>query len=86
MPVDSPTQTVGSARLRFDGYAFALAVYVYASTPGMNPTLLTDSIRNGPAQLVHSMLTLAKITEGRATSLVGAGEVKQCNPFGWKRS
>jgi phthiodiolone/phenolphthiodiolone dimycocerosates ketoreductase len=66
--------------------AFTLAAYVYASTPGMNLTLLTDSIRNGPAQLVHQMLTLAKITEGRATFLVGAGEVKQINPFGWKRS
>jgi phthiodiolone/phenolphthiodiolone dimycocerosates ketoreductase len=32
------------------------------------------------------MLTLAKITEGRATFMVGAGEVKQINPFGWKRS
>jgi phthiodiolone/phenolphthiodiolone dimycocerosates ketoreductase len=66
--------------------AFTLAAYVYASTPGMNLTLLTDSIRNGPAQLVHQMLTLAKITEGRATFMVGAGEVKQINPFGWKRS
>lgn len=66
--------------------AFTLAAYVYASTPGMNLTLLTDSIRHGPAQLVHQMLTLAKITEGRATFMVGAGEVKQINPFGWKRS
>ncbi|WP_293002319.1 LLM class flavin-dependent oxidoreductase [Mycobacterium sp.] len=66
--------------------AFSLAAYVYASTPGMNLTLLTDSIRNGPAQLVHAMLTLAKITEGRVTFLIGGGEVKQCNPFGWKRS
>jgi len=66
--------------------AFTLAAYVYASTPGMNLTLLTDSIRNGPAQLVHQMLTLAKITEGRATFMVGAGVVKQINPFGWKRS
>src|SRR5271165_1681324 len=66
--------------------AFTLASYVYASTPGMNLTLLTDSIRTGPAQLVHQMLTLAKITEGRATFMVGAGEVKQINPFGWKRS
>jgi phthiodiolone/phenolphthiodiolone dimycocerosates ketoreductase len=66
--------------------AFTLAAYAYASTPGKNLALLTDSIRNGPAQLVHQMLTLAKITEGRATFLVGGGEVKQCNPFGWKRS
>ncbi|WP_370501037.1 LLM class flavin-dependent oxidoreductase [Mycolicibacterium sp. jd] len=66
--------------------AFALAAFVYAAIPGMNLTLLTDSIRNGPAQLVHQMLTLAKITEGRATFMVGAGEVKQINPFGWKRS
>ena len=66
--------------------AFSLAAYVYAATPGLNLTLLTDSIRNGPAQLIHSMLTLAKITEGRATFMVGAGEVKQINPFGWRRS
>jgi phthiodiolone/phenolphthiodiolone dimycocerosates ketoreductase len=32
------------------------------------------------------MLTLADITEGRATFQIGAGEMKQCNPFGWRRS
>jgi phthiodiolone/phenolphthiodiolone dimycocerosates ketoreductase len=66
--------------------AFTLAAYVYGFTPGMNAALLTDAIRSGPAQLVHSMLTLAKITEGRARFLVGAGEVKHANPFGWRRS
>src|SRR5271165_2830308 len=30
--------------------AFTLAAYVYACTPGMNLTMRTDSIRNGPAQ------------------------------------
>ena len=40
--------------------AFTLPAYVYASTPGVNLTLLTDSIRNGPAQLVDQMLTLPK--------------------------
>jgi phthiodiolone/phenolphthiodiolone dimycocerosates ketoreductase len=66
--------------------AFTMAAFMYASIPGANLTLLTDSIRNGPAQLVHAMLTLADITEGRVTFQVGAGEMKQCNPFGWKRS
>jgi phthiodiolone/phenolphthiodiolone dimycocerosates ketoreductase len=66
--------------------AFTLAAYMYASIPDANLTLLTDSIRTGPAQLVHQMLTLADITEGRATFQIGAGEMKQCNPFGWKRS
>jgi phthiodiolone/phenolphthiodiolone dimycocerosates ketoreductase len=35
---------------------------------------------------MQTMLTMANLTEGRAQFHLGAGEVKQCAPFGWKRT
>lgn len=32
------------------------------------------------------MLTMANITEGKAQFHIGAGEIAQCKPYGWKRS
>ncbi len=46
----------------------------------------TDAVRYGPGELMRSALTLADLTEGRFALMLGAGEVKQCKPFGWKRS
>jgi phthiodiolone/phenolphthiodiolone dimycocerosates ketoreductase len=65
---------------------FVMASYAVASAPELGVSILTDSIRHGPAQLIHMMMTLANVTEGKALFQVGAGEVKNINPFGWKRS
>jgi phthiodiolone/phenolphthiodiolone dimycocerosates ketoreductase len=65
---------------------FTLGGYVAAKAPGLGIMVSTDAVRWGPAELMRSMLTLSDLTEGRATLMLGAGEVKQCKPFGWKRS
>lgn len=46
----------------------------------------TNAIRNGPAEVMRAMLTLAGATAGRAIGLVGVSEAYNATPFGYKRS
>lgn len=66
--------------------AVALSAYGSALAPGLGLVFSTDAVRRGPGELTQTMLTLAAMTEGRATFHIGAGEAKQCQPFGWRRS
>jgi phthiodiolone/phenolphthiodiolone dimycocerosates ketoreductase len=66
--------------------AFVLAGYLMAAAPKLNLAVSTDSVRRGPAELTQTMLTLANITQGRATFHIGGGEVKQCKPYGHNRA
>lgn len=68
------------------GDAAAVAAYAAASAPGLGLTISPDAIRKGPAELLQTMLTLANMGEGRAILQLGAGEIKQMAPFGWKRN
>ncbi|HYF24336.1 MAG TPA: LLM class flavin-dependent oxidoreductase, partial [Baekduia sp.] len=69
-----------------DSYADAFAISAYvAAAPRMGLTISTDAIRRGPAEMAQTMMTLANLTEGRATVMMGAGEAKQVTPFGWVR-
>ena len=63
----------------------AVAAYAAASAPGLGP-ISTDAIRRGPAEMMQTMLTLANMGGGRAILQIGAGEIKQTAPFGWKRN
>jgi phthiodiolone/phenolphthiodiolone dimycocerosates ketoreductase len=61
----------------------ALAAVGAATADGIGMSISTDAIRRGPAEL---MQTIANLAEGRAPILqLGAGELKQMKPFGWKR-
>jgi phthiodiolone/phenolphthiodiolone dimycocerosates ketoreductase len=62
------------------------ATIAAASAPGLGVTLGTDCIRTPPVEFVQTMWTLAKLTKGKALFNIGAGEVKQCAPYGHKRS
>jgi phthiodiolone/phenolphthiodiolone dimycocerosates ketoreductase len=62
------------------------ATIAAASAPGLGITLGTDCIRTPPVEFVQTMWTLAKLTKGKALFNIGAGEVKQCAPYGHKRS
>lgn len=62
--------------------AFILGAWVHAAAPGLKLHISTDSVRRSPSEQVQAMLTLAHITEGRATFQVGGGEVKQTKAFG----
>jgi phthiodiolone/phenolphthiodiolone dimycocerosates ketoreductase len=61
---------------------FPMLGYAAAIAPNLNYVLSLDSIRRAPAELVQSMLTVANITKGKATFHLGAGEIKQIQPFG----
>ena len=71
-----------------DSYAdaFAMGAYALAAAPGAGLAVSTDAIRRGPAELNQTMWTLAGMAGGRAIFQIGAGELKQTRPFGWKRS
>lgn len=56
------------------------------ATEDLGITTSTDAIRESPAELLRTMLTLASCTNGRTSVQIGAGELKQCKPFGFKRS
>lgn len=66
--------------------AFMLAAIAAATTTNLGIGVTTDAVRRGPAELMQAMLTLAGMTNGDAACLMGAGEIKQCKPFGYKRS
>ena len=66
--------------------AITLAAWCLAAASKLGIAVTTDAIRRGPAELTQTMLTLAGMTERSATLMVGAGEVKQTKPFGWKRA
>jgi phthiodiolone/phenolphthiodiolone dimycocerosates ketoreductase len=57
-----------------------------AVAPGSGTVIAMDSIRRGPAETMQLMLTMANLTEGRAQFHLGAGEIQNTKPFGWKRS
>ncbi len=65
---------------------FVIAAYLLAHAPSLNLAISTDSVRRPPAELITTMLTLANIAEGRINFQIGAGEIKQCKPFGHERS
>jgi phthiodiolone/phenolphthiodiolone dimycocerosates ketoreductase len=68
------------------GDVFMLAGYLHRAAPKLGIVLSTDAVRRGPAEMMQSWLTLSEMTGGRAILQVGAGEAKQCKPFGYKRS
>jgi len=66
--------------------AFVIAAMAAAVTDNLGVGVSTDAVRRGPAELMQTMLTLAAATEGRATLMLGAGEAKQTQPFGYRRA
>jgi phthiodiolone/phenolphthiodiolone dimycocerosates ketoreductase len=65
---------------------FIEAAFALAENPGMNVRLSTDAIRSAPAELLRKVLSLANGTSGKVVCAVGAGELRQTKPFGYKRS
>jgi phthiodiolone/phenolphthiodiolone dimycocerosates ketoreductase len=66
---------------------FALGALGAYATPDLGMCISSDAIRRGPAELVQTMLTISNLAGTRTPILqLGAGELKQCKPFGWKRS
>jgi phthiodiolone/phenolphthiodiolone dimycocerosates ketoreductase len=62
------------------------AAFALAHNPTANIRLTTDAVRTNPALLLRQVLTLANGTEGKIVTAIGAGELRQSKPFGFKRS
>lgn len=65
---------------------FVQAAVALAANPRMSVRLSTDAIRSAPAELLRKMISLANCTEGKVVIAVGAGELRQSKPFGYKRA
>ena len=65
---------------------FVQAAIALAHNPDANIRLSTDAIRGGPAELLRKVLTLSNATSGNVVVAVGAGELRQTKPFGYKRT
>jgi phthiodiolone/phenolphthiodiolone dimycocerosates ketoreductase len=83
-PENAPIHAARPDADSFPDYVAMLSASA-AVAPGLGTVISTDSIRRGPAELMQTMLTMANLTQGRSQFHLGAGEVKQCKPFGWKR-
>lgn len=66
--------------------AAMIAMLAANATTTLNITTTLDAVRAGPAELLQKMVTLASSTQARVALQMGAGELKQCRPFGYKRS
>ena len=68
-----------------DSYAdwYSMVGYMAAIAPTLGSVISLDTLRRGPAELTQTMMTLANITEGKSTFHMGAGEIKQIQPYGW---
>lgn len=66
--------------------AAIIAALAASATERLNITTTIDAVRSGPAELLQTMLTIAAAGGGRTSVQIGAGELKQCKPFGYKRS
>ena len=56
------------------------------ATEQLGVSITGDTLRRGPAEILQSALTLGRATNGKAVIQLGAGELKQAKPFGYKRS
>jgi phthiodiolone/phenolphthiodiolone dimycocerosates ketoreductase len=65
---------------------FALTAHLLARNEDAGACLSTDSIRRGPVELSQTLLSLGAMTSGKLMIQIGAGEVRQTAPGGWKRS
>jgi phthiodiolone/phenolphthiodiolone dimycocerosates ketoreductase len=65
---------------------YVILAQIAAAAPGLGLTTTSDAVRRGPAEITQTMLTLAQVSGGPTMLQMGAGEIKQCKPFGHKRS
>lgn len=65
---------------------FVQAAYAAALKPDIGLRLSTDAIRSNPAELLRKMMSLGNATTGKTVIAIGAGELRQTRPFGYKRS
>jgi phthiodiolone/phenolphthiodiolone dimycocerosates ketoreductase len=83
-PENTPAAGMIDTNATYD--PFVQAAFALAQNPTANVRLSTDAVRSQPAELLRRVLTLAHGTTGNVTLAIGAGELRQTKPFGYKRS
>src|SRR5262245_48038352 len=66
--------------------AFTTGAYALARTPSMGLSISTDAIRRGPTEVLQALLTLQNLAEKPVVLQLGAGEIRNLRPYGYKRS
>jgi phthiodiolone/phenolphthiodiolone dimycocerosates ketoreductase len=64
---------------------FVEAAIALSETPDIGIRLTTDAIRANPAELMRKLMTLANTCTRDVVIAVGAGELRQTKPFGYRR-
>jgi phthiodiolone/phenolphthiodiolone dimycocerosates ketoreductase len=85
---NAETSPLAAQRPDLDSWAdpYQVLAYIAAAVPGVGLCTTSDAVRRGPAEFMQSLLTLADISGGKCMVQMGAGEIKQCKPYGHKRS
>jgi phthiodiolone/phenolphthiodiolone dimycocerosates ketoreductase len=83
-PEVTPAAAVIDSNATYD--PFVQGAFALAHNNKANLRLSTDAVRSQPAELLRRVLTLANGTEGNVVLAIGAGELRQTKPFGYKRS
>jgi phthiodiolone/phenolphthiodiolone dimycocerosates ketoreductase len=66
--------------------AFTLGAYALARVPEMGLSISTDAVRRGPSEVMQALLTLENIAVRPPVLQLGAGEIRNLKPYGYKRS
>jgi phthiodiolone/phenolphthiodiolone dimycocerosates ketoreductase len=66
--------------------AFTTGAYALATAPDMGLSISTDAIRRGPTEVLQALLTLENIATRPPVLQLGAGELRNIKPYGYKRS
>jgi phthiodiolone/phenolphthiodiolone dimycocerosates ketoreductase len=65
---------------------YIVLAQIATAVPGFGLVTTSDAVRRGPAEFTQTLMTLADVSGGPTMVQMGAGELKQCKPFGHKRS
>lgn len=83
-PENTPAASFMDPNSTYD--PFVQVAYALALNPKMSVRLSTDAVRAAPAELLRKMISLANCTDGKVVIAIGAGELRQAKPFGYKRA
>lgn len=65
---------------------FVEAAFAVAHNHNIGVRLSTDAVRTAPVELLRKVLSLQNATSGKVVITMGAGELRQAKPFGFKRA
>ncbi|MCV7102805.1 LLM class flavin-dependent oxidoreductase [Mycobacterium palustre] len=65
---------------------YVVLAHIATAVPGFGLVTTSDAVRRGPAEFTQTLMTLADVSGAATMVQMGAGELKQCKPFGHKRS